>query len=436
VSSPSLDVLVTLPCQPPSDVSLVQNTYGADVRFVSTIPCIPVLRLWAISTADGVYLLRELKGPDSPVLLRLLPRGVGLAVTLVSVDERGVESLSSSPVVFVLPPDKPNDVRTTVLSQDQVKLVWSEPVFPVVERVPYYGYSATPLSDIPAAFAASEYGDVAHSQRIVAASLEIGVVVHSVNSSLSDGSLLLSSLLRSSPIIYVARSSFGVRSDWVPVFQDSALVDSNVSANAPNIQQAWCVLKTEGLAAVGGVFISSSGTGSVLVAATRCGIGSVANISIQSAVSSAPSETLSFGDDGMGHASLVVSTQSWPHPKAAVGRIVTVLSPNQPRSSCQLGAVGSLQTSPVVFECSPCTTLALPGDSFSSIGYRYNVHWTVLLTLNTKLQPSDDILAKAVRVAHQVSPPPADSGYLFARGLRLVTTASNSTCVLPSSACF
>lgn len=401
VSSPSLGVLVTLPCQPPSDVSLVQTTNGADVRFVSTIPCIPVLRLWAISTTDGVYLLRELKGPESPVSLRLLPRGAGLAVTLASVDQRGVESASSSPVVFVLPPDTPTDVRTSVLSQDKVMLVWSVPVFPVVERVPYYGYSVTPLSDIAAAFAASEYGDVAYSQRVVAASLEIGVVVHSVNSSLSDGSLLLSPFLRSSPIIYVARSSFGVRSDWVPVFQDSALVDTNTSSNAPNIQQAWCVLKTEGSAAVGGVFISSSDAGAVLVAATRCGVGSVANISIQSAVSSASSETLNFGDDGMGHASLVVLAQSWPHPKFAVGRIVTVLSPNQPRSSCQLGSVGSLQTSPVVFECSPCTTLAVPGDSFSSIGYKYNVHWTVLLTLNTKLQPSDHILAKAVRVAHQ-----------------------------------
>jgi hypothetical protein len=174
------------------------------------------------------------------------------------------------------------------------------PVFPVVDRVPYYGYSATPLSDIATSFAASEYGDVAYSQRVVAASLEIGVVVHSTNSSLSHGSFLLSPLLRSSPLIDVARSSFGVRSDWVPVFQDSALVDANTSANAPNIQQAWCVLKTEALAADGGVFISSSGAGAVLVAATRCGVGSVANISIQSAVSSASSEMLNFGDDGMG----------------------------------------------------------------------------------------------------------------------------------------
>ncbi len=91
MSSPSLGVLVTLHCQPPSDVSLDQNTNGADVRFVSTIPCIVLyfdFGLYrAISRTEGVYLLRELKGPDSPVFLILLQRGVGLAVTLASVDE-------------------------------------------------------------------------------------------------------------------------------------------------------------------------------------------------------------------------------------------------------------------------------------------------------------------------------------------------------------
>jgi hypothetical protein len=182
----------------------------------------------------------------------------------------------------------------------------------------------------------------------------------------------------------------------------TAPVGAESSPSAPSIQQAWCVLRTEGSGvAVGGVFVSSSGEGSVLVAATRCGAGSVANISIESTAEGASSETLHFRDDGMGHASLIFSVQSWPHPKVAVGRIVTALAPNQPRSSCQLSAAALLPTSPVVFECSPCTTLAVHGDSFSSIGYRYNVHWTVLLALNTKLQPSDDILAKAIRVAHQ-----------------------------------
>jgi hypothetical protein len=400
-SSPSSSVLVYLPCQPPSEVSLFQHTNGADVNFVSTPPCSPVFRLWAISTTNGVTLLREIEGPDSPVFLRLLPRGVGLAVTLASVDSRGVEGQSSPPVLFVLPPDKPTDVRTDIWSEDKVYLLWSQPVLPVLENIPYSGYAVTPLSDIAAAFAESQFGHVANSQWLLAASLETGRIVHSVNTSLSAGSLLLSSPLRSSPIIYVARSSFGVQSDWVPIFRDSVIVDTNSSSDASNIQKAWCVLKTEDSAvAVGGVYISSSGA-SVLVAATRCGIGSVANISIESTVEGASSETLRFGDDGMGHASLIEYVQSWPQPKVAVGRIVTVLVPNHPPSSCRLDAIASLPTFPVVFECSPCTTLAVPGDSFSSIGYKYKVHWTVLLALNTKLQPSDNILAKAVRVAHQ-----------------------------------
>jgi hypothetical protein len=402
VSSPSPDVLVALPCQPPTEVSVVQNPNGADVSFVSTPPCSHVLRLWAITSHLGVSLLRELRDADSPVLLRLLPRGVGFAVTLSSIDSRGVEGLPSPPALFVLPPDQPLGVRVDALSQGQVYVAWSLPVLPVVESLPYSGYAATPLTDIAAAFVASSFGGVADSQRVEVSSLEAGLVVHSVNASLSVLSVLLSSPLRNSPIIYVARRSFGVRSDWLPVFRDAASASTNVSAGASSIEQAWCELKADGATAgVGGVFISSSGDDSVLVAVTRCGVGSRANVSIENVDDSAFSETILMGDDGMGHASAVVSVQSWPHPKFAAGRIVTVLAPNQLRSSCKLSGVGSLPTSPVVFECSPCTTLAVPGDSIGSIGQRYGVHWTVLLALNSMLQPSHDIRAKAVRVAHQ-----------------------------------
>jgi hypothetical protein len=403
VSSPSSGVSIELPCQPPSDVSVLQSVNGHEVRFVSTPSCFHVLRLWAISATQEVSLLQELHHPDSPVLLRLLPRGTGLAVTLSSVTSKGVEGLSSPPFPFVLPPDKPTDVFLDVRSQGQVYVVWSQPVLPVFKSLPFSGYAATPLAEIAASFAASALGDVGNSQHLVAASLESGVAVESVNASLSAGSLLLSPLLQSSRVIYVARRSFGVRSEWVPFIRDPLRVDTNLSSNASNIQRAWCVLQTEGSSAgVGGIFISSSGVGTtVLVAATRCGAGSIANASIQNAGESAISETLHFGDDGMGHASVVMSVQSWPHPKLAVGRTVTVFSPNHPRASCQLGAVGVLQASPVVFECSPCTTLALPSQSLSSIGYNHGVHWTVLLALNTNLQPSDDILAKAIRIAHQ-----------------------------------
>lgn len=402
VSSPSSVVSMTLPCQPPSDVSVIQSVNGFEVRFLSTPPCSHVLRLWSIGATLEVSLLQELQSPDSPVLLTLLPRGTGLAVTLSSLTDNGVESLSSPPVPFVLPPDQPTDVRLNFEPQGQLHVIWSQPVLPVSKSLPFNGYTATPLTEIAEAFAASEFGNAGTSQHVIVASLESGSVVDSVNASLSAGSVLLSPPLQSSRIIYVARRSFGVRSEWVPIIRDPVRVGTNLSSNPSNIQQAWCMLQTEeSSAGVGGIYISSSSAGSVLVAATRCGVGSFANASIEVVGEGAPTETLDFGDDGLGHASAVMFVRSWPHPQIAVGRTVTVLAPNHPRASCQLSAVGVLQTSPVVFECSPCTTLALPSESLSSIGYKFGVHWTVLLALNTHLQPSDKILAKAVRFAHQ-----------------------------------
>ena len=529
-SSLSRTVSIALPCQPPSEVEVLPNINGADVSFVNTVPCSHVLRLWAINASNGVTLLRELIDPSSPTSLQLLPRGVGLAVTLCSIGSSGVEGLSSPPFAFVLPPYTPLNVRVEVRSQGEIFVAWSQPVATVLENVPYSGYAATPLVDVAVAFNSSNYGDSSNSQWVIAATLDAGRVVSSVSAVLSAGYVLLPPSLRSANFIYVARLSFGVRSEWVgvrmpdlstpcqsaaatlhdeayivrgsvsaeavassaqisfklqltrfsstatsvpvsiqcygssraaavanftrttytsdlwqPVLLASTIVtfsgpsscigglvvvsfpsqnitgvfsvkdsdvcvDSNIAAASPSITQAWCVLRTEGLAAgVGGVFVSSSGEGSVLVAATRCGVGSFGNASIDacdffscyrsSSVQSIPS--LLLGDDGMGHASVVINSRSWPHPSLAAGRTVRALAPSGQSSSCRLIAVGSLPTAPVAFECSSCTTLAMPGDSLISLASSYGVHWTVLLALNTKMQPSQDILGKAVRVAHR-----------------------------------
>jgi hypothetical protein len=405
-SAPSSGVAVRLPCDPPADVSVVSIANGANVTFVSVPPCRYVLRLWTISSSERVSMLRQLDNPEPPVLLRLLPLGEGLAVTLSSVDSRGVEGLSSPPVPFVLPPDKPVGVQAEGQFPGEVQVIWSQPSSPVSDSLPYSGYASTPLSDISAAFSASRFGSAAGSQRLIVASLVAGAVVHSVNLSLSAGALLLPPSLRSLGIVYAARVSFGVRSEWVSVILNSgAGGGDDGSSVASNTQRVWCVLRTEGSSSsasgVGGVFISSNGFGSVLVAATRCDIGPAANLSIESGSDGKPVEQLQLRDDSKGHASAVVSVSSWPHPNNAIGRKVTVLAQNQPPSSCQLSADVSPSTSPSVFECSPCTTLGLPGDTASSIGYRYQAHWTVILALNTELQPSHDVLGKAIRIAHQ-----------------------------------